>query len=175
LFFLKTNALTKSSVETEDKLFVTLDPTTRRLRFPREGEVIITDTVGFLREMPPDLVAAFKATLEELSEADLLLHVVDAGDEAVEEKLKAVRELLSELNLLHIPRLLVLNKCDLLDDEQIQTLVKYHQGIAVSASNRTGLSKLMDRTERLLSERLQDNNSSRLSASAGDGDKIQDC
>lgn len=169
------NALTKSSVETEDKLFVTLDPTTRRLRFPREGEVIITDTVGFLREMPPELVAAFKATLEELSEADVLLHVVDVGDESVEEKLKAVRGLLNELNLLHIPRLLVLNKCDLLDDEQIQTLVKYHQGIAVSASNRTGLSKLMDRTERLLSERLQGNNSSWLLASAEDGDKVQGC
>jgi GTP-binding protein HflX len=168
------NALTKSSVETEDKLFVTLDPTTRRLRFPREGEVIITDTVGFLRDMPPDLVAAFKATLEELSEADLLLHVVDAGDEAVEEKLKAVRELLSELNLLHIPRLLVLNKCDLLDDEQIQALVKYHEGIAISACNRDGLSELMVRTERMLGERLQENSSSWLSGGSADGDWAKD-
>ncbi len=166
------NALTKSSVETEDKLFVTLDPTTRRLRFPREGEVIITDTVGFLRDMPADLVAAFKATLEELAEADVLLHVVDASDEGSEAKLKAVSGLLSELKLLDIPRLLVLNKCDLLDAEQIRVLVRYHEGIAVSARARTGLSELMDSTERLLSTRFQKGNASRLpGTSAVTGDR----
>jgi len=166
------NALTKSSVETDDKLFVTLDPTTRRLRFPREGEVIITDTVGFLRDMPADLVAAFKATLEELAEANVLLHVVDASDEDVEEKLKAVRGLLSELKLLGIPGLLVLNKCDLLDAEQVRVLVRYYEGIAVSASARTGLSELIDSTERLLSTRFQEGNPSRFpSGSAVGGDR----
>lgn len=150
------NALTKSSVETENKLFVTLDPTTRRLRFPREGEVIITDTVGFLRDMPPDLVAAFKATLEELTEADVLLHVVDASDDSLEQKLKAVRALLGELDLLTIPTLLVLNKCDMLNGEEIQALVQYYEGVAISSVARTGLSELMDRTEDLLGSRLRE-------------------
>ncbi len=76
------NTLTSSEVLAEDKLFATLDPTTRRLRFPREREIIIADTVGFIRDLPPDLAQAFRATLEELDEADLLLHVVDAADPA---------------------------------------------------------------------------------------------
>ncbi len=82
------NALTNANVEAADKLFMTLDPTTRRLRFPREGEVILADTVGFIAELPEDLVAAFKATLEELSDADLMLHVIDAADENLDIKKK---------------------------------------------------------------------------------------
>lgn len=79
------NAMTNSEVEAEDKLFMTLDPTSRRLRFPREGEVVITDTVGFIADLPPDLLIAFRATLEELADADLLLHVLDASDPLLEE------------------------------------------------------------------------------------------
>ena len=91
------NAMTGSEVEAANKLFMTLDPTSRRLRFPREGEVVITDTVGFIADLPQDLVAAFRATLEELADADLLLHVVDAADPRLEQKLEAVERLLAEL------------------------------------------------------------------------------
>src|SRR5947209_1935279 len=104
------NALTDSAVLAEDKLFATLDPTSRRLRFPRDREVIITDTVGFIRGLPKDLVAAFRATLEELQEADLLLHVIDASDPRHDEQAEAVERVLSELQVRDTPRLLVFNK-----------------------------------------------------------------
>src|SRR5689334_18678989 len=93
------NALTNAEVRAENKLFATLDPTSRRLRFPRDREVIITDTVGFIRDLPKDLVAAFRATLEELEEADLLLHVVDASDPRNEEQAKAVEDVLETLDV----------------------------------------------------------------------------
>jgi len=89
------NALTDSDIEAADKLFMTLDPTSRRLRFPREGEVVITDTVGFIADLPEDLVAAFRATLEELADADLLLHVIDVADPHIDGKIKAVESLLT--------------------------------------------------------------------------------
>ena len=104
------NALTHSEVLAEDKLFATLDPTSRRLRFPEEREVIITDTVGFIRDLPQDLVAAFRATLEELDDADLLLHVVDASDPAHDAQVEAVEQILETLGLLSKPRILVWNK-----------------------------------------------------------------
>jgi GTP-binding protein HflX len=116
------NTLTHGDVLVEDKLFATLDPTSRRLRFPSEREIIVTDTVGFIRDLPKDLVAAFRATLEELSEADLLLHVVDAADSARESHIAAVERILSELELGTKPRLLVFNKVDKLDDVGRQTL-----------------------------------------------------
>ena len=111
------NALTHSEVLAEDKLFATLDPTSRRLRFPEEREVIITDTVGFIRDLPPDLVNAFRATLEELDDAVLLLHVVDAADPAHDAQVEAVEQILDTLGLLSKPRLLVWNKADRLDPE----------------------------------------------------------
>ncbi len=114
------NALTGSEVEAADKLFMTLDPTSRRLRFPREGEVVITDTVGFIADLPKDLVAAFRATLEELADADLLLHVVDVADPHLEQKLQAVEKILEELHLDETPRLVVLNKADLLAEHEVE-------------------------------------------------------
>ena len=108
------NTLTRSDVLAEDKLFATLDPTTRRLRFPREREIIITDTVGFIRDLPRDLARAFRATLEELDEADLLLHVVDAADPAREQQIAAVEAILADLGLAETRRILVMNKIDLL-------------------------------------------------------------
>jgi GTP-binding protein HflX len=141
------NALTNSDVEAADLLFMTLDPTSRRLRFPREGEVVITDTVGFLAKLPKDLVAAFRATLEELGDADLLLHVVDAADPRLEEKLRAVERILEELELERIPRLLVLNKADLLGPEELARLSARHGGVAVSAVTRQGLSDLIAAAE----------------------------
>jgi GTPase len=145
------NALTDSDVEVEDLLFMTLDPTSRRLRFPREGEVVITDTVGFISDLPADLVAAFRATLEELADADLLLHVVDAADPDLDGKMAAVDRLLEELELTEIPRLVVLNKADLLEPATAAALEERFSGVAVSALRRQGLERLIRAAE----ERLQ--------------------
>ena len=127
------NTLTRSEVLVEDKLFATLDPTSRRMRFPDERELIITDTVGFIRELPQDLVNAFRATLEELSEADLLMHVVDASDPAMEEQRRSVEKILFELELADKPRLLVYNKIDRLDAEGFASLPFDREAVALSA------------------------------------------
>jgi GTPase len=127
------NALTKSDVLAEDKLFATLDPTTRRLRFPHEREIIIADTVGFIRDLPRDLARAFRATLEELDQADLLLHVVDAGDPAREQQTLAVESILADLGLGETPRLLVMNKIDLVPPEERAPLARPDRGLPVVA------------------------------------------
>ncbi|MCP4662942.1 MAG: GTPase HflX [bacterium] len=147
------NALTNSKVEVADQLFMTLDPTSRRLRFPREGEVVITDTVGFLSDLPRDLVTAFRATLEELADASLLLHVVDAAADTLEAKKQAVERLLEELELTEIPRLLVLNKADKLTPERAQSLANTHDGVAVSALKRQGFGSLIAAAEEALNRR----------------------
>ncbi len=144
------NALTESRIDTADQMFVTLDPTSRRLRFPRRGNVIITDTVGFIGNLPPDLVAAFKATLEELADADVLLHVVDASDPNLEGKTEAVDRILSDLELNAIPRLTVLNKADRVDASRLEKLCRRFEGIAVSALKREGLDALMKEAEGLI-------------------------
>jgi GTP-binding protein HflX len=144
------NAMTGSEVEAADQLFMTLDPTSRRLRFPREGEVVITDTVGFIADLPPDLVAAFRATLEELADADLLLHVVDAADPRLEQKHEAVEKLLEQLHLAEIPRLVVLNKMDLLEPHEAEALAQRFNGVPVSAVKRRGLGDLIHAAEERL-------------------------
>jgi len=141
------NALTKSEVLAEDKLFATLDPTSRRLRFPREHEVIITDTVGFIRDLPKDLVAAFRATLEELEDASLLLHVVDAADPARDAQVEAVEKILGSLELSQRPRVLVWNKADRLAPGEAQALVRARGGVAISAVARAGLEDLLLKCE----------------------------
>ena len=143
------NAMTRSKVLVENKLFATLDPTSRRLRFPREGEVIITDTVGFIRDLPKDLVSAFRATLEELSDASLLLHVVDASDPARDEQAQAVERILEELALAAKPRLTVWNKVDLLSEEGEELLLRCG-GVAVSAATGRGLTELLNKADRTL-------------------------
>jgi GTP-binding protein HflX len=127
------NALTKSRVYVEDKLFATLDPTTRRLRFPRERDVIITDTVGFLRDLPKDLMDAFRATLEELKDADLLLHVIDIAHPRFEEQMGAVEKILEDLDLKRIPLLRVFNKADQVDRETAAGLGRAFRAICISA------------------------------------------
>jgi GTPase len=144
------NALTESDVLAEDKLFATLDPTSRRLRFPREHEVIITDTVGFIRDLPRDLVNAFRATLEELEDASLLLHVVDAADPAHPAQIEAVEGILHSLELSATPRLLVWNKIDRLPPDEAERLVAEHGGVAISAAQREGLTALLEKAERTL-------------------------
>ena len=145
------NALTASDIEAADRLFMTLDPTSRRLRFPREQEVVVTDTVGFISELPDDLVAAFRATLEELGDADLLLHVADASDPRLDDKIRAVQSLLEQLELAEVPLLMVLNKADLVPARELDGLVRRHEAVAVSAVRRTGLDELL----RVAAERLE--------------------
>jgi len=144
------NALTDSAVIAEDKLFATLDPTSRRLRFPKDREVIITDTVGFIRDLPPDLVNAFRATLEELSDADLLLHVVDASDPRHPEQIEAVEKILASLGLEKKHRLLVFNKVDRLAPGEGAALAHREEGVPVSAATRDGLAELLHHCDRLL-------------------------
>ena len=137
------NALTGSEVLAENKLFATLDPTTRRLRVPEERELIITDTVGFIRDLPKELIEAFRATLEELEEADLLLHVADASHPELDMQLTAVESILETLELHETPRLLVLNKIDTLEEEALAILKDVHRdAIFVSAATGKNLDAL---------------------------------
>jgi GTP-binding protein HflX len=150
------NALTQSEVLTEDLLFATLDTSTRRLRFPEEREVIITDTVGFIRELPKSLLGAFKATLEELADAHLLLHVVDISNPRFEEQIRAVDRILGDLELHEIPRILVFNKIDLIPDEEIAPFCRRFEAIAVSARKpETFTDLLREMEERCWGEELR--------------------
>src|SRR5690242_9307118 len=140
------NTLTGASVHAEDKLFATLDPTTRRLRLPTNQNVLLSDTVGFIRKLPHRLVEAFKATLEEVVEADLLLHVVDVSHPQAEDQINAVNSVLEEIGAHGKATLMVLNKVDLLT--HVELLDRYRQrypgAVAVSATTGQGLPALLD-------------------------------
>lgn len=139
------NTLTDSKILAENKLFATLDPTTRRLRFPMARELILTDTVGFISHLPDELKEAFRATLEELEVADLLIHVADAGHPELEAHVQAVEDILRDMELHEIPRLLVLNKWDSLDAEQRERVQNiYPEGIPACALERASLRELAD-------------------------------
>ncbi len=138
------NTLTGSDTIAEDKLFATLDTRSRRLRFPEEREVIITDTVGFIRELPKDLFAAFRATFEETADADLLLHVVDASDAARDQHFDTTEELLGELGLANIPSIVVFNKADLIEPGEARRLVLGRKdAVVVSAMDRESTRGLL--------------------------------
>ncbi len=141
------NTLTESSVLAEDKLFATLDTRSRRLKFPREHEVVITDTVGFIRDLPKELFSAFRATFEEAQDADLLLHVADAADANLPEHITTTEKLLEELELDQVPRLLVYNKSDCLPEGEASLRAREHDGIAISALDRNTLVPLLERME----------------------------
>jgi GTP-binding protein HflX len=141
------NQLTHSRVLAENKLFATLDPSSRRLRFPRDIEVIITDTVGFIRDLPKELMAAFRATLEELENADLLLHIIDISNPRHPDQIRSVETILTELNLSGIPTIRVLNKMDRVDPEICDGLIRRLGGIAVSALDRSTLKQLSEKME----------------------------
>ncbi len=141
------NALTHSSVLAESRLFATLDPSSRRLRFPRDVEVIITDTVGFIRDLPNDLQVAFRATLEELEAADLLLHVMDIGNPRFHEQMDAVNKILGELNLNEIPMIYVLNKIDLADRHIVDLYREKLDAVPISALDRSTLGPLVERMQ----------------------------
>jgi GTP-binding protein HflX len=141
------NTLTGSDVLVEDKLFATLDPTTRRLRFPRERELILADTVGFIRDLPKDLAQAFQATLEELQDADLLLHVVDGADPDRDAHIVAVERILKDLDLSGTPRLLVYNKMDRLSAEERELVSTTTGVIPISALNAQSTRPLLGAME----------------------------
>jgi GTP-binding protein HflX len=146
------NTLTGSTVLSENKLFATLDPTSRRIRFPRDREVILTDTVGFIRDLPAELRQAFRATLEELAEADLLLHVIDASDPGFEEQMKSTERILHEMELDEAPRLRVFNKIDLVEPAALIDIRMAFEGIFVSALDKTSTRELIDAIDRRLLE-----------------------
>lgn len=141
------NALTKSSTVVGDKMFATLDTASRRLRFPEEREIIITDTVGFIRDLPKDLMAAFKATLEELEDADMLIHLVDISNPRFEQQIASVENILKELKLDGKKRLIVFNKIDIASGDEIENILSRYDAVAVSAFNPGTFGALLKAVE----------------------------
>ena len=152
------NALTGSDVLVEDKLFATLDTRTRKWRFQGGGQALLSDTVGFIRNLPHALVASFKATLEEARQADLLLHVVDASSPEAEGQIRAVAEVLAELELDDHPTLLVLNKADRVPDRSYLDVLRAHHrdSVCISAARGEGLDRLEQAVREALLDRALD-------------------
>jgi len=144
------NSLTEGDALAADQLFATLDPISRRLRFPHEREVVITDTVGFIRDLPEELTRAFRATLEEMADADLLVHVVDAADPDRDQQIRAVEAILGDLGLADKPRVLVWNKADRLTADEAEHLANHEAGFIVSALDRATFGPLLLAIERML-------------------------
>jgi GTPase len=144
------NTLTASAVLAEQRMFATLDPTSRRLRLPYEQEVILNDTVGFIRDLPPDLIAAFRATLEEIRDSTLLVHLLDASNSRWEQQLESVEKILADLELSAIPRVVVFNKADLVDADTLDAILRQacqtgsRRCVAVSAIDPKSLRPLLE-------------------------------
>ena len=138
------NQLTDAEVFVADRLFATLDPRTRRLQLPGGEALLLSDTVGFVRKLPHDLVEAFRSTLEVASEADLLVHVVDASAAEPLEQIRAVREVLEEIGASHVPELLAFNKADLAPEETERLVAANPGSVAVSATTGDGVADLLD-------------------------------
>jgi GTP-binding protein HflX len=153
------NTLTASDVRAEQRMFATLDPTSRRLRLPREREVIINDTVGFIRDLPPDLLSAFRATLEEISESGLLIHLVDISNRRFEQQIESVERILRELKLAEIPMIVALNKADLVEPELQEAAVRQmtragRDAVVVSAIDASSLAPLLEKAGAILARDL---------------------
>jgi GTP-binding protein HflX len=147
------NALTKSRVFVENRLFATLDPKSARLRFPRDTEAVITDTVGFIRDLPPELFAAFRSTLEELHEADVLLHVIDVSNPNFEGHIMAVEKVLAEIGILDKPTLKIFNKEDCFPDKAVlANLCRRFEATPISALSPATLPGLLERLESWLGD-----------------------
>lgn len=144
------NSLTKSSFLAEDRLFATLDPASRRIRFPKEEEAIITDTVGFIRDLPKDLFEAFRATLEELQDADIIIHLIDISNSNFKDHIQMVEEVLETLELQNVTTLKVFNKMDLVSPEYVKTQCRINKAVPISALNPDTLLPLLDQIESLL-------------------------
>jgi GTP-binding protein HflX len=150
------NTLTKSSVLAESRLFATLDPASRRLRFPKDIDVIITDTVGFIKDLPNELMVAFRATLEELESADLFLHVIDISNSQYPDQIKAVDKILSDLQLHRTTCIRALNKMDLVESEIIERLCRQLGGTAITAKSSSTLIPLIAKMETLIEPTIGD-------------------
>ena len=143
------NALTGAGVRAEQKLFATLDPTTRKLELPAGRELLLTDTVGFIQKLPTDLIAAFRATLEEVTEADLIIQVLDVSSPSVDEQAATVDQILGDLGAADKPRVVALNKVDLLGPASRRRAIsavsgRYPGAVAISATSRAGFAQLLD-------------------------------
>ena len=154
------NSLTKSDVRAEQRMFATLDPTSRRLRLPREQEVIINDTVGFIRALPPDLLSAFRATLEEISDSTLLIHAVDVSNPRWVQQVQSVKRILAELKLADTPSILALNKADLVAPEALEAAVRQAgqldgaDTVVISAIKPSTLESLLQKAGAVLARNL---------------------
>jgi len=148
------NRLSNADVYVADKLFATLDPTTRKVWLPGGHEILMTDTVGFIQKLPTELIAAFRATLEEIAEADLLLHIIDIHHHNALAQTETVYETLKEINANHLPVLPVLNKIDLIDDKMLISQFKYEypNSIEISAARGLGIETLLEQIENVLFE-----------------------
>jgi GTP-binding protein HflX len=147
------NVLTKSDVFVEQRMFATLDPSSRRLRLPREREVVVNDTVGFIRDLPKDLLAAFRATLEEIEDSDLLVHLVDVSQPRFDAQIGAVERILEDLGYRDIPRLLVFNKIDAIPEEQADERIAGRESLRISAMKGLGIEALLRRIDEALRRR----------------------
>lgn len=154
------NALTNSDVRAEQRMFATLDPTSRRLRLPREQEIIINDTVGFIRDLPPGLLSAFRATLEEIGDSALLIHLVDISSPRWSQQIQSVERILEDLHVAQIPSMLVLNKADLGESETVLAISRQlaqggdREVVAISATDRKTLPPLLEKLGQMLSQDL---------------------
>ncbi len=150
------NALSGADVLVEDKLFATLDPTMRRVTLPSGREVLFSDTVGFIQKLPTDLVAAFRATLEEITEADLLVHVVDITHPNARQQAETVTQTLTDLGVVDRPIIVALNKIDRLSDPALAPTSSrdFPNSLPISATAGTGLADLLERIEQILSASL---------------------
>jgi len=137
------NSLTRSEVFVEERMFATLDTSSRRLRFPKERDVIITDTVGFIRDLPKDLMAAFKSTLEELQDADLFLHLVDISNPRFEKQIESVENILKELDLEDKERIIVFNKADKLAGDEVENISIRYKAVSISALDPSTFKPLL--------------------------------
>jgi GTPase len=161
------NTLTKSTTVVEDKMFATLDTASRRLRFPRELEVIITDTVGFIRDLPKDLMAAFNSTLEELEDADLLIHLVDISNPRFEQHIESVESILKELKLADKPKILVFNKVDKVPASTAANIMPRYDATAISAISPESLRPLLWAIETFIWESRNGRHQNQQSTSPG--------
>jgi GTP-binding protein HflX len=149
------NLLTQSEVFVERRMFATLDPTSRRLRLPREREVIINDTVGFIRDLPADLLEAFRATLEEIEDSDLIIHLVDISHPGYRAQVTAVNKIMHDLDYADIPSLVVYNKIDVLDRDELATILAGSDGLPISATRKKGIDTLLNKIETALPPRAR--------------------
>ena len=150
------NTLTQSDTYTEERMFATLDTATKRVRFPKDTDIIVTDTVGFIRDLPEELISAFRATLDEMCDSDILIHLFDISSKGWKEQIESVNNILGELALDNIPVILVGNKIDIADIDTALKIQKETSCLLVSAKEKQSLKPLFNALESKVKEVLKD-------------------